>query len=549
MKKTFDYIIAGGGSAGCTLASRLSQDKSANVLLIEAGGSGKSLFTSMPGGNGYIFGNPKFDWGFESTPQSSLNNRKILYPRGKGLGGSSLLNGMIYMRGASGDFNRWRQKGLNGWSYDDVLPYFKRSASSYHRKEDKYHSHKGPLKLTPAGNYSDIDKAFIDACVDAGASKNHDFYNENLNGVGRYDVKVWNGRRQSSAEAYLKIIPKNLTILKNTYVLKILFEKSKAIGLQLSSGNVYASSEVILSLGAFGSPKCLMLSGIGPKEHLQEHGIELINDLPGVGENLHDHPVMPMNWGLKNKNMSFSKYQRIDRAIILGLQYILFKKGLAAAPFWSSNLFHSIREKDMPEIQVFMTPMCFKEEKKEQNNWSFNIDNLLNFGSLFFARGKKAFPGLHFQINLLRPKSTGNVKLKSSNPADELKINPNWFSDSSDIEDIVEGMKHLREVLSKPSLKKIVSKELLPGSEINTNEDLKESIRNNIQTGHHPSSTCSMGSENNKLAVLDEKLRVRGIENLMVVDASSFPDMISGNINASVIMLAEKAADIIKEKF
>ena len=548
MKKTFDYIIAGGGSAGCTLASRLSQDKSAKVLLIEAGGSGKSLFTSMPGGNGYIFGNPKFDWGFESIPQSSLNNRKILYPRGKGLGGSSLLNGMIYMRGASGDFNRWRQKGLNGWSYDDVLPYFKRSASSYHRKEDKYHSHKGPLKLTPAGNYNNIDKAFIDACVDAGASINNDFYNDNLNGVGRYDVKVWNGRRQSSAEAYLKIIPKNLTILKNTYVLKILFEKSKAIGLQLSSGNVFASSEVILSLGAFGSPKCLMLSGIGPKEHLQDHDIEVINDLPGVGENLYDHPVMPMNWGLKNKNMSFSKYQRIDRAIIVGLQYILFKKGLAAAPFWSSNLFHSIREKDMPEIQVFMTPMCFKEEKKEQNNLTFNIDNLLNFGSLFFARGKKAFPGLHFQINLLRPKSTGTVKLKSSNPADELKINPNWFSDSSDIEDIVEGMKHLREVLSKPSLKKIVSKELLPGSAINTNEDLKESIRNNIQTGHHPSSTCSMGSENNKLAVLDEKLRVRGIENLMVVDASSFPDMISGNINASVIMLAEKAADIIKEK-
>ena len=203
----------------------------------------------------------------------------------------------------------------------------------------------------------------------------------------------------------------------------------------------------------------------------------------------------------------------------------------------------------MPEIQVFMTPMCFKEEKKEQNNWSFNIDNLLNFGSLFFARGKKAFPGLHFQINLLRPKSTGTVKLKSSNPADELKINPNWFSDPSDIEDIVEGMKHLREVLLKPSLKKIVSKELLPGSEINTNEDLKESIRNNIQTGHHPSSTCSMGSENNKLAVLDEKLRVRGIKNLRVVDASSFPDMISGNINASVIMLAEKAADIIKEEY
>ena len=542
MKKTFDYIIAGGGSAGCTLASRLSENKDIKVLLIEAGGSGKSLFTQMPGGNGYIFGNPKFDWGFESIPQPSLNNRKILYPRGKGLGGSSLLNGMIYMRGAPGDFNRWRQKGLEGWSYNDVLPYFKRSASAFHREKNEYHSHSGPLKLTPAGNYNSIDKAFIDACVEAGAEINNDFYNGNLNGVGRYDVKVWNGKRQSSAEAYLKFKPSNLTIYKNTSVIKILIEKNKAKGLLLSNGEVYASSEVILSLGAFGSPKCLMLSGIGPEEHLKEKNIELLINLPGVGKNLHDHPVMPMNWAFQNNNLSFSKYQRIDRAIIVGLKYILFKQGLAAAPFWSTNLFHAIREKEMPEIQVFMTPMCFKEEK---DNWSMSLDNLLNFGSLFFSRGKKAFPGLHFQINLLRPKSTGSVKLKSSNPNDELNINPNWFIDPSDMEDMIEGMKHTREVLSKPSLAKIVSEELLPGKKIKSDQDLKESVRNHVQTGHHPASTCAMGSSNNKMAVLDNQLKVRGIDNLRVVDASSFPDMISGNINASVIMLAEKASDMI----
>ena len=356
MKKYFDYIIAGGGSAGCTLASRLCENKHINVLLIEAGGSGKSLFTKMPGGNGYIFGNPKFDWGFESVPQPLLNNRKILYPRGKGLGGSSLLNGMIYMRGAPGDFNRWRQKGLNGWSYEDVLPYFKKSASAEHRNEDKYHSHTGPLKLTPAGNYNVVDESFIKACVEAGSEINHDFYNETLNGVGRYDVKVWNGKRQSSAEAYLKYKPKNLTIYKNTSVIKILFEKSKAIGLLLSKGKVYTSSEIILSLGAFGSPKCLMLSGVGPYEHLKELRIDVVKDLPGVGENLHDHPIMPMNWGFKNNNMSFSKYQRIDKAIIVGLQYIFFKKGVTSAPFWSTNLFHSLRENEMPELQIFMTP-------------------------------------------------------------------------------------------------------------------------------------------------------------------------------------------------
>ena len=544
MKKNFDYIIAGGGSAGCTLAARLCENKNANVLLVEAGGSGKSLFTQMPGGNGFIFGNPKFDWCINSIPQPSLNNRKIFYPRGKGLGGSSLLNGMIYMRGAPGDFNRWRQKGLKGWSYDDVLPYFKKSASAYHRKEDKYHSHKGPLKLTPAGNYNQVDDAFINACIEAGAESNNDFYDENLRGVGRYDVKVWDGKRQSSAEAYLKKYPINLTILKNTLVLNIIIEKSKAIGLVLSSGKVYASSEIIISLGAFGSPKCLMLSGIGPKDHLAKHDIKAVIDLPGVGENLLDHPVVPMNWALKNNNLSFSKYQRIDKAIIVGLQYIFFKKGIASAPFWSTNLFHSLREKDMPEIQVFMTPMCFKEE---ETKWTFNIDNFLNIGNLFFSRGKKAFSGMHFQINLLRPKSTGNVKLKSSNPKDEVLINPNWFSDSSDINDMVDGMKHTREILSKPSFNKIVSEELLPGKNVNDNKGLKEAIKNHVQTGHHPASTCSMGAENNKLAVLDERLKVRGIKNLRVVDASSFPDMISGNINASVIMLAEKAADMILE--
>ena len=542
MEKTFDYIIAGGGSAGCTLASRLCENKDVNVLLIEAGGSGKSLFTQMPGGNGYIFGNPKFDWCLESIPQPRLNNRKILYPRGKGLGGSSLLNGMIYMRGAPGDFNRWRQKGLNGWSYEDVLPYFKKSASAPHRKQDKYHSHTGPLKLTPAGNYNIVDEAFINACFEAGSEINNDFYNENLKGVGRYDVKVWNGKRQSSAEAYLKNKPKNLTIYKNTSVIKILFKKSKAIGLILSNGKVFATSEIILSLGAFGSPKCLMLSGVGPYEHLKEMKIDVVNDLPGVGENLPDHPIMPMNWGFKNNNMSFSKYQRIDKAIIAGLQYIFFKKGVTSAPFWSTNLFHSLREEEMPELQIFMTPMCFKEEKYTS---SFSLDNLINFGSLFFARGKKAFPGLHFQINLLRPKSTGTVRLKSTNPNEDLQINPNWFSDLSDMNDLIEGMKHTREVLSKPSLSKIVSEELLPGKDVKNNEDMKESIRNHVQTGHHPASTCAMGSDNNKLAVLDEKLRVKGIQNLRVVDASSFPDMISGNINASVIMLAEKASDMI----
>ena len=545
MKNNFDYIIAGGGSAGCTLASRLAEDSSISVLLIEAGGSGKSLFTKMPGGNGFIIGNPKFDWVQYSTPQPNLNNRKIFYPRGKGLGGSSLLNGMIYMRGGAGDFNRWRQKGLEGWSYEKVLPYFKKSVSAYHRENSKYHGQNGPLKITPAGNYSKVDEIFVKACEEAGAIYNDDFNGEKLSGVGKYDVKVWKGIRQSSSEAYLKTKPKNLTIFKNTHVINLIIEKSKAIGLNLSSGKVYANCEIILSLGAFGSPKCLMLSGIGPENHLKEHGIKVVNNLPGVGENFYDHPIVPMNWAFKNPKMSLAKYQRIDKAILLGLNYIFFKKGLAAAPFWSTNLFHSLREDELPELQIFMTAMCFKEEP---DNSSFNLEKILNIGSLFFSRGKKASPGMHFQINLLRPKSTGTVKLKSSNPKDEVLINPNWFSDPLDMNDMVEGMKHMRKVISQPSFKNIVGEEIQPGNNFKNDFELKEAVRKFVQTGHHPASTCAMGSDNNVLAVLDEKLRVKGIKNLRVVDASSFPDMISGNINASVIMIAEKAADMILGK-
>tara|TARA_Y100001970_G_scaffold24673_1_gene29472 strand:+ start:819 stop:2480 length:1662 start_codon:yes stop_codon:yes gene_type:complete len=545
LKNNFDYIIAGGGSAGCTLASRLAEDSSISVLLIEAGGSGKSLFTKMPGGNGFIIGNPKFDWVQYSTPQPNLNNRKIFYPRGKGLGGSSLLNGMIYMRGGAGDFNRWRQKGLEGWSYEKVLPYFKKSVSAYHRENSKYHGQNGPLKITPAGNYSKVDEIFVKACEEAGAIYNDDFNGEKLSGVGKYDVKVWKGIRQSSSEAYLKTKPKNLTIFKNTHVINLIIEKSKAIGLNLSSGKVYANCEIILSLGAFGSPKCLMLSGIGPENHLKEHGIKVVNNLPGVGENFYDHPIVPMNWAFKNPKMSLAKYQRIDKAILLGLNYIFFKKGLAAAPFWSTNLFHSLREDELPELQIFMTAMCFKEEP---DNSSFNLEKILNIGSLFFSRGKKASPGMHFQINLLRPKSTGTVKLKSSNPKDEVLINPNWFSDPLDMNDMVEGMKHMRKVISQPSFKNIVGEEIQPGNNFKNDFELKEAVRNFVQTGHHPASTCAMGSDNNVLAVLDEKLRVKGIKNLRVVDASSFPDMISGNINASVIMIAEKAADMILGK-
>ena len=324
MQQNYDYIIAGGGSAGATLAAKLAEKSDASVLLIEGGGSGKSLFTEMPAGNGFIFGNPSYDWMFESIPQKGLNGNKIYYPRGKGLGGSSLLNGMIYIRGNPIDFDRWRQKGLEGWSYADVLPYFKQSSNAQHRKENIFHSASGPLKISPAGNDDLINKSFIDACIQAGEKYNEDFNGIKQNGVGRYDSTIFGGIRSSSRKSYLDKKIKNLTILKNERVLKVILNRDKATGIQLKDRVINSQKEIILSLGAFGSPQCLMLSGVGPEKHLKYHGIDMKLNLPGVGSSLYDHPNFPVHFSLKNENLSMARYQRLDKAIMMGLEYIFF---------------------------------------------------------------------------------------------------------------------------------------------------------------------------------------------------------------------------------
>jgi|TARA_B100001094_G_scaffold325281_1_gene379355 choline dehydrogenase len=542
MPINYDYIIAGGGSAGGTLAAKLAEKSDAKILLIEGGGNGKSLFTEMPAGNGFIFGNPSYDWMFESVPQNGLNGNKLYYPRGKGLGGSSLLNGMIYIRGNAIDFDRWRQKGLEGWSYADVLPYFKQSSNAKHRKGSAFHSANGPLKISPAGNNDIINKAFIDACMQAGAEYNDDFNGIKQNGVGRYDSTIFGGIRSSSRKSYLDKKLKNLTILKNERVLKVIIEKSRAIGIQLKDRIINAQKEIILSLGAFATPQCLMLSGIGPEKHLKYHGIDLKLDLPGVGSSLYDHPNFPVHFSLKNKNLSMSKYQRLDKAIIMGLEYIFFKKGPAASSFWSTSLFHALYNQELPEIQINFTPMVVKEEGK---NAAFSIQNFLNLGKAVIARGKSAIPGVQLDINLQQPKSVGSIKLSSSNPYEKPLIDPNYLSDQRDIEDFTKAFKHLRFITQQDAFKDILSSELSPGNNIKTDDEIHSAIRNLTTTGHHPVSTCRMGNDNDKGAVLDNNFKLRGIKNLRVVDASAFPDQINGNINAAVIMMGEKAADII----
>ncbi len=543
MKRSFDYVIAGAGSAGCTLAARLAEDPETQVCLVEAGGNGRSLWAQMPSGNGFLFGNPRFDWGLKSLPQSTLNGRQVHYPRGKGIGGSSLINGMIYIRGTADDFDRWHDKGLSGWSYSHVLPYFRRAFGAAHRTDDPYHGNSGPLKLTPAANYDRLNKIFVEAAQQAGNPLNLDFNGATQHGVGRLDVTVWNGRRQSTREAYLRNPPPNLTVLTKSRVLKITFDGQKATGLMLDRAQVHATREVILSLGTFGSPQVLMLSGIGPANHLRKLGISVTHDLPGVGSTLYDHPQMPIKYELLKPALSLSRYQRADRAVAMGMNYFLTKKGPAAAPFWSSVLFHSLSDNNNPELEIYMTPMCIKDDDA---TWSWTAENIFNIGNLLINRGKSAIPGIQFEVNINRPRSCGRVRLVSDDPFASPGIDPQWFTHPADMEDMVTGMRHVREIAGQSEYEGIVGAEMMPGKNVQSDEDLAESVRQHVSTGHHPVSTCRMGGEGDPGAVLDANLRVRGIDSLRVVDASSFPDQIGGNINAAVIMLAEKAADMIR---
>ncbi|MEO0822293.1 MAG: GMC family oxidoreductase N-terminal domain-containing protein [Pseudomonadota bacterium] len=541
MTEVFDFVIAGAGSAGCALAARLAEDGRHTVCLVEAGGPGRSLWSRMPAGNGFLFGNPRHDWGLRSVPQPGLAGRSVFYPRGKGVGGSSLMNGMIYMRGTAGDYDRWRRKGLAGWSYAEVLPYFRRSAGAAHRAGDPYHG-RGPLRLTPAGNFDAVNARFVQACIEAGAARNADFNGASQAGAGRIDTKVWRGRRQSAAEAYLARPPAGLTIRTGTPVHRVLLDGRRAVGLALAGAELRARREVILCLGAFGSPQVLMRSGIGPAAHLADMGIAVVHDLPGVGSTLLDHPQYPMKRALRDPALSLARHQRAGRAVALGLRYLLAGTGPGAAPFWSSALFHALRDAENPELQVYLTPMCVTEEAAAPR---LSPAALLNIGTLILARGKAALPGLQFDICLLRPRSAGTVRLAGPSPETPPAIDPAWFSDPADMDDMIAGIRHMRRVAAQPALAGIVAGETQPAATAETDAALEAAVRAHASTGHHPVATCRMGAAHDPGAVLDEALRVRGIDRLRVVDASAFADQIGGNPGAPVLMLAEKAADMI----
>ena len=547
MNSEYDYVIAGGGSAGCTLAARLAEDPSARVCLVEAGGNGRNLFIRIPAGNGFIFGNPKLDWGFESVPQAALNGRRIYFPRGKALGGSSIMNGMIYMRGVPQDYDGWRDSGLRGWGFADLLPYFRRSQGAVNRG-DPWHGVDGPLKTELSANFGTLERAYVEAAIAAGHKQLDDFNGPERTGVARTDSTVHRGVRQSSAIAYLDKQPSNLAILTGRHITRVSFDGRRAVGLETGSGEqIRARREVVLCQGAFGTPQTLMLSGIGPADHLTSHGIKPVVDLAGVGENLADHMDVSMQYGSDRMDLSLARHQRLDKAVSLMARWLLNGKGPGSGAFFSAVLFHAFDDPALPELEVFMTPMVVDENLASGEAEKTPI--LQRLGRKLLVRGRKvARPGVQIDINLERPRSLGSVRLASANPQDHPLIDPNYFSDPQDLDELLRGVKVMREVMAQPQIAQYLTGELGAWQDAKSDAAIIAAIRATAYTGHHPSSTARMGAENDPGAVLDEQLRVMGVENLRVCDAAAMPTQITGNPNATVIAMAEKAADMILQR-
>ncbi|MFY0310558.1 GMC family oxidoreductase [Leisingera sp. D0M16] len=534
----FDYVIAGGGSAGCALAARLAEDPGVSVCLVEAGGKGRGLFIRMPAGNGFVFGNPKLDWGYTSVPQPGLNARRVYFPRGKALGGSSIVNGMIYMRGVAADYDAWQQRGLDGWSYADVLPYFRRSEGARFRR-DAWHGADGPLKTEPARNFGEMEQAFLDAAAAAGHQRIDDFNGPLRTGVARNDSTVSKGVRQSSAIAYLKKPPRNLTIRTRTQVARVVIENGRAAGVQTQSGEVIrAAREVILCQGAIGTPQLLMLSGIGPADHLAGHGINVVADLPSVGAHLSDHPDVPLQYGSDRLDLSHARYQRLDRAAKLMGHWLLNGGGPGGGAFFSTVLFHAFGDPALPELEVFMTPMVVEENLG--NGAGEGVPVLQRLGRKLLVRGRKmARPGVQIDINLERPRSEGTVRLASADPRAHPVIDPNYFADPHDIGVLKRGVAVMREVMAQNPIARLVTGETGVWKDARSDAEVTQAIRETAYTGHHLACTARMGD------VLDSQLRVHGVEALRVCDASAMPAQITGNLYATVVMMAEKAADMI----
>ena len=527
MSNHYDYIIVGAGSAGCVLANRLSEDSSNKVLLLETGGSDKSIFIKMPTALSIPMNTDKYAWQFHTQPEPYLNNREMHCPRGKVLGGSSSINGMVYVRGHAKDFDEWQQHGANGWDYQSCLPYFQK-AESFYLGENTYRGGKGPLGVNNGNEMQNpLYTTFIKAGVEAGYASTDDYNASQQEGFGPMHMTVKNGVRSSASREYLDPVKSrsNLTVITGALAQKVILDGKKATGIEYKvNGNVqtaHAAKEVVLSAGPIGSPHILQLSGIGDKDILEKAGVAVNHHLPGVGQNLQDHLEFYFQYKCKQPITLNGKLGLISKGLI-GAKWFFTRKGLGATNHFESCAF--IRSKpgvEWPDIQYHFLPAAMRYD------------------------GRSAFAGHGFQVHVghNKPKSRGSVTIQSANPEQPPQILFNYLQHKDDIEGFRACVRLTRDIIEQSAFDDYRDEEIQPGKHIQTDEEIDAFVRQAVESAYHPSCSCKMGEDD--MAVVNSNTQVHGIEGLRVVDSSIFPTVPNGNLNAPTIMVAEKAADII----
>ncbi len=525
----YDYIIVGAGSAGCVLANRLSENPEVRVLLLEAGSSDWNPLVHMPAGIAQLVGQKGVNWDYSTAPEPALQNRSLWWPRGKVLGGSSSINAMCYIRGHAKDYDEWAAMGCEGWDWQSVLPYFRKSESNT-RGSNAWHGDEGPLSVSDPRYLNPLTPVFLEAAEQAGLSATDDFNGASQQGFGLYQTTTREGQRCSSAKAYLKPVRarKNLTVITKAMASRVVFEGDRASAVVYTVAGKggfceAASKEVILCGGSINSPQLLMLSGIGPAASLQQLGIDVIQDLPGVGGNLQDH----LDTCVLQRSTQSITYDSTNQ-VLAGIQFLLFKQGPGTSNVAESGGFWrtALAEDERPDIQFHFVPAQLDDH------------------------GRNKLPGSGYTLHacFLRPKSRGRLHLVSTNVQHKPRIEAGYLSDAEgfDMKVMIEAVKLSRKILSQPVFDSFREKELFPGEQVQSDAELTEFVREKAESIYHPVGTCKMGAANDPDAVVDSYCRVKGVRGLRVVDASVMPKLIGGNTNAPTIMIAERVADLIR---